>query len=182
MKVITSMKILTLIVIMALATDLSSKPINHFQISKWFIINDSVMGGVSNSKVDIDDQFLTFSGNLSLANNGGFASTRALVKLGANFMAEKVVLNVVGDGRVYKLRFRTNQGFDGVSYSADFATQEGELTQIVFKQKDFKATFRGYVVRNAPDFQFSRIEQIGLMLADKNPGHFELKVHSISFR
>ncbi|MGI9473561.1 MAG: CIA30 family protein, partial [Rubripirellula sp.] len=46
--------------------------------SQWQIVNDGVMGGRSSSRVDrAGEGLLRFSGNLSLANNGGFASMRS---------------------------------------------------------------------------------------------------------
>jgi hypothetical protein len=45
---------------------------------KWRIVNDGVMGGLSTSNVRINDEGkISFSGNVSLDNNGGFASLRS---------------------------------------------------------------------------------------------------------
>ena len=47
-------------------------------LGKWQIVNDGVMGGRSSSRVEQGpDGTMNFSGVLSLANNGGFASTRS---------------------------------------------------------------------------------------------------------
>ena len=44
---------------------------------RWFIVNDGVMGGVSESNVSWEPEgFLVFEGILSLDYGGGFASTR----------------------------------------------------------------------------------------------------------
>ncbi len=48
--------------------------------NKWRIVNDGVMGGLSTSKVNVEDDKIIFSGNVSLENNGGFASLRSPVK------------------------------------------------------------------------------------------------------
>ena len=46
----------------------------------WRTINDDVMGGVSQSRFKLNSGgTASFSGNLSLENNGGFASVRASV-------------------------------------------------------------------------------------------------------
>lgn len=154
---------------------------NNYQLSRWLIINDSVMGGVSTSEIGIDDGMFLFSGRLSLANNGGFASTRARIKLQADEQINRVKLCVVGDGRTYKIRFRTNVGFDGMAYSSDFATVNGKLTCVDIPERQFSATFRGYQVIDAPKFRFADIEQIGFMIADKKQGSFKLKVSSLLF-
>ncbi|HEX5697569.1 MAG TPA: CIA30 family protein, partial [Rhodoferax sp.] len=44
----------------------------------WQAINDGVMGGVSVSRMRFDSAgFAVFEGEVSLENNGGFASVRA---------------------------------------------------------------------------------------------------------
>ena len=51
---------------------------------EWIIVNDGVMGGLSSSRfTDSDSSFATFNGELSLENNGGFASVRALTPTSA---------------------------------------------------------------------------------------------------
>lgn len=45
-------------------------------VQDWGIVNDGVMGGVSQSKIRLVDGKAVFSGIVSTDNNGGFASTR----------------------------------------------------------------------------------------------------------
>ena len=45
----------------------------------WQIVNDSVMGGLSTSQAYEKDNSLIFTGNVSLENNGGFASIRTTI-------------------------------------------------------------------------------------------------------
>ena len=52
-------------------------PQKSIGLKNWNIVNDDVMGGISSSSLSLNqDNNLLFNGNLSLANNGGFASTR----------------------------------------------------------------------------------------------------------
>ncbi len=46
------------------------------EVAGWTTVNDPVMGGMSNSRITYGDGGLVFSGNISLENNGGFASAR----------------------------------------------------------------------------------------------------------
>ena len=46
---------------------------------QWRIVNDGVMGGLSSSKAIVKDDKIIFSGNVSLENNGGFASLRSQI-------------------------------------------------------------------------------------------------------
>ena len=46
--------------------------------SQWRVINDGVMGGLSDGRRRVSEEgYLEFYGNLSLRNNGGFASVRS---------------------------------------------------------------------------------------------------------
>ena len=48
---------------------------------QWKTVNDGVMGGLSEGKVKFtDENTMQFYGNLSLRNNGGFASVRSIAK------------------------------------------------------------------------------------------------------
>lgn len=150
------------------------------ELDNWVIVNDTVMGGRSNSRVDIKDGTFSFSGLLSLENNGGFASVRR-VENGKQWLSNKSIqIEVKGDGREYKLRFRTNQGLDGVSYSASFKTKSGETSVFQFNASDFVPQYRGRLVPDAPALDFANISQLGFLLGDGNPGEFTLLVKRIS--
>ncbi len=143
----------------------------------WYIINDGVMGGLSQSKIQLNEAGnAVFSGTLSLENNGGFASTRTRFSSSALKGHQVLSLRVKGDGRTYKFRIRTNQNFDGVAYSADFATKKDQWMQIDIPFADFKPTFRGRVLTNAPALDLDEMEQIGFLLGDKKAGEFRLEI------
>lgn len=152
-----------------------------YALGRWFIINDTVMGGVSTSQVGWQDNQLVFSGELSLRNNGGFASTRAVIEPRFDKDIHRVQLTVTGDGRAYQLRFRTNRGFDGVAYSVSFETVKDKTLTFSFAEEEFAALYRGYRVTNAPKFSFDDIQQMGFMIADKMEGPFQLKVAAVDF-
>ncbi len=146
----------------------------------WLAINDGVMGGVSTSRLRYDVAgHAVFEGEVSLENNGGFASVRApLLKLGcADTVAYR--LTVWGDGHTYKLNFRTDSGFDGVNYQATFSPSPGSWTQAVLPLAAFSPTFRGRLVQGAPPLQPQLVKQVGLMISDKQAGAFRLLSQSI---
>ncbi len=148
------------------------------EANNWYISNDTVMGGVSRSRVDFNDETLLFSGNLSLDNNGGFASTfRYRQHLGLD-NDSPLIIRVKGDGRRYQLRLRTPQA-RGLSYKAEFATLPGSWVEHAFIAQDFTATWRGRWVSNAPQLQFDQVNALGFLLADKVEGEFELAVAKV---
>lgn len=150
------------------------------ELNYWYRINDSVMGGLSQSNLRVVDKVAYFEGELSLENNGGVASVRRTGPVSLKSGNLPISLEIKGDGRSYQLRLRTNQGFDGVAYVATFSSNRSQWQSLTFTEKSFVAQFRGRIVRDAPALSFSDVKQIGFMLADKQPGSFQLAIKNIS--
>lgn len=144
---------------------------------EWRIINDVVMGGISNSSFVLsEDGSAKFNGTLAADNNGGFASVRAAVENGDLENFKGVIISSKGDGNFYNLRFRTDQNYDGISYQAKFRSDKYEWVDHKIPFKDFVPTFRGRIVPNQPELESENIRQIGILIADKQFGKFELNV------
>ncbi len=145
----------------------------------WFIVNDGVMGGMSQSQITYTDQgTAVFSGDLSLENNGGFASTRAVLKETVSGI-NAVQLRVKGDGRSYSIRFRTTERFDGPSYVANFETTRDSWETITIPLADFVLQFRGYPMRDQPALLGEDIRQVAFLISDKQEGEFQLEIDFI---
>lgn len=143
----------------------------------WFSVNDGVMGGVSRGGAKRIDGSLHFRGVLSLENNGGFSSVRSGGPTRDLSGVKAIVLRVRGDGRTYRLQLATNAEFrrSRISYQAEFATRNGEWTEVTVPLAGLVPQFRGQRL-TGPPLDRSRIEEIGLSLADGNPGAFALEV------
>lgn len=144
----------------------------------WRVVDDGVMGGVSQGNFTIsDDGILRFFGTLSLENNGGFSSLRSADVALDLSQAQGVTLRVKGDGRSYQLRFSTDATYRGseMSFQATFATVKGRWIEVPLPISQFKGTWRGVDLSDRP-FDPSKIRRIGLLLADKQAGPFELQV------
>ena len=81
-----------------------------------------------------------------------------------------------GDGQRYKLRLRTGEHFDDMAYQADFDTWPGEWITVRVSFDDMVPTFRGRRVPGVPDLDPAQVRQIGLMIADKQAGPFQLEI------
>jgi monofunctional biosynthetic peptidoglycan transglycosylase len=147
--------------------------------AKWQTVHDGVMGGISTGEVKQVDDVLLFSGELSLENNGGFASVRRLINADLSD-CELVRLLVRGDGRSYQFRFRTDTNFDGLSWRFVFPTSSlWSTVDIPFA--GFDPVFRGRKIEGAGPLDTGRISQIGFLLADGIPGPFQLEIRAIDF-
>jgi len=85
---------------------------NTEEILRWRVINDDVMGGISQSRIELSPTATAiFSGQLSLENNGGFASIR---RRADNYNLDGytgVILKVKGDGRTYQFRVKADERY-----------------------------------------------------------------------
>jgi len=149
-------------------------------VADWSAIDDSVMGGVSHSRLRHDAAgHAVFEGVVSLENSGGFASVRSRpLDLGVS-RAANYTLEVRGDGKRYKLSVRAGDAFDGISYQARFEAPVGTWTVVRLPLSEFQPTFRGRSVPGAPLLDPARVRQIGLMIADRQAGPFALQLRSI---
>lgn len=158
----------------------------------WGAIDDVVMGGVSESQMTLENGAALFSGVVSTANSGGFASVRT-----RNFSPpldlspyQGVDLRIRGDGQRYKFLIRTTQSWDGLAYSYSFNTvaQQWITQRIPFSE--LRPVFRAKTVENAAPFKQSQVISFQMMLSKfeydgtLNPqfqaGRFQLKVETIA--
>ena len=143
---------------------------------RWYTVDDNVMGGVSNSNVAIaEPDYLSFSGMMSLENNGGFASARSEWQPIDLSNSDGILLRVLGDGNSYRLRIRTAATERNISYNALFDTTPNNWQPVYIPFADMVPTYFGYVLDVGPIDKAS-IGSFGFMLSDKQPGEFELLV------
>lgn len=157
------------------ASSLTASDLNT-DVQRWMIVNDSVMGGVSNADLSLleDQKTFRFSGVLSLENNGGFASVRAIFPRNYFMNSQHICIRVKGDGQTYQLRLRGSRQFDGISFAKKFATNENEWATYKFALSEFEPTFRGRVIPNVRDIRNDEIRQVSFMITDKQEGPFRL--------
>jgi monofunctional biosynthetic peptidoglycan transglycosylase len=147
---------------------------------EWQTVNDGVMGGLSEGKFKITDQkTLEFSGNLSLKNNGGFASVRTKSKKLTLDSGDTIVARVRGDGREYSLNLYLNKPRIAFSYRALVQTKKNEWIEIKVPLTRFEATSFGRVLKDARPVPPQDVNAVGWMLSDKQAGPFEMEIEWI---
>ena len=143
----------------------------------WINVNDGVMGGISKGSHRVDEQgHLRFEGILSLENNGGFASIRSRPGQ-LDLDSDSVIwLRLRGDGRKYYLDLRTPSRRMAFSYRVSVQTKAGEWQEFRVPLSMFKATSFGRTLSNSRGPDAGRVNSVGLTIADKKAGPFQLDV------
>jgi hypothetical protein len=151
-------------------------------VAAWTTVNDPVMGGLSTSRVAFADGGLVFSGNLSLENNGGFASARSPMDPTIGIRATgaaSIRVHARGDGKTYLLKVGTEG--QPWSYIQRFPTQAAVQRTYDLPIAGFQPV--GMRLDPAPDapqtLDASRINQVSVYVLDKQQGPFEVTVSAI---
>ena len=145
-------------------------------ISGWSILNDGVMGGVSASSFKISKEGNgVFKGDVSTANNGGFASVRyrSSVNVGNS---KSIKIRLKGDGKNYQFRIKKSAS-DFESYITTFSTS-GKWQTIEVKLSDLYPSFRGKRM-DKPNFSASKFDEMSILIANKKNESFELLLDKI---
>lgn len=145
--------------------------------ARWFNVDDPVMGGVSSSQMTALAGAALFSGNVSLENNGGFASVRSRTLQPADELCGYTALRarVKGDGKTYIFSLQTFSA-PRLNYWQRFATRKDEWLEVALPLSGFEPVFRGFTPRNAPALDRSAIANYGIYITDKQVGRFALQI------
>eukprot|EP00638_Chattonella_subsalsa_P000506 CAMPEP_0117756120 /NCGR_PEP_ID=MMETSP0947-20121206/13865_1 /TAXON_ID=44440 /ORGANISM="Chattonella subsalsa, Strain CCMP2191" /LENGTH=543 /DNA_ID=CAMNT_0005575599 /DNA_START=215 /DNA_END=1846 /DNA_ORIENTATION=- len=171
-------------------------------VRQWGALDDVVMGGVSESSIQLVPGAAeestgarlaaVFSGVVKTSNNGGFASVRT-----KNFQPpldftqyDGIKLRVKGDGNRYKFILRDDPKWDSASWCFSFDTIAGEWIDVKIPMTAFIANFRSGLLKNDKPINLENILSFQLMLSkfeydgDLNPsftpGPFSLVLESIT--
>jgi monofunctional biosynthetic peptidoglycan transglycosylase len=146
---------------------------------KWRIVNDVVMGGLSSSKVLVENNKIIFTGNVSLKNNGGFASLRSPVK-DYNFKNfSGIEIKIKGDGKLYSISMKETSYFTGYFYTASFETKADEWMTIKLPFDKFKLYYFGRKINSNSGVPLENIKEISFLIGDKQEGNFVAEIDYI---
>jgi NADH dehydrogenase [ubiquinone] 1 alpha subcomplex assembly factor 1 len=146
----------------------------------WLSIDDTVMGGVSNSAMRIETGRAIFAGVVSLDFGGGFASVRSNPGSWDLSAFTGIEARLCADGRRYKLVLKSDAGLDGVNWQASFQTRFDERQTIRIPFQDLAPVYRGSRISNAQPFDAGRIATFGFLISDKQAGPFRLEIERIA--
>jgi hypothetical protein len=150
-------------------------------VAAWTTVNDPVMGGRSTSAVTFGDGGLVFSGNISLDNNGGFASARGPLdpEIGRRATgATSLRVRALGDGKTYVLKVETGQPW---SYVQRFSTEAGVRWTYDLPVGSFQPVSMFLdPVPSASPLDPSTINRVSVYILDKQEGPFQLVISAIA--
>ena len=150
---------------------------NEGGISEWTVVDDGVMGGLSQgtfTSTDLGNALYT--GTVRTENNGGFSSVRHGFDTKDVSKYEFVFLRVKGDGKSYQFRIKEDRS-QRYSYITSFETT-GAWQTIRLPLTMFYPSFRGNQL-NKPNFSGKKIEEIAILIGNKTRESFSLEIEKI---
>ena len=147
-------------------------------MQNWYVVDDSVMGGVSQGKMGVNNEgHGMFQGHVSLDNNGGFSSIRYNAGNTSLQGYSKFVIALKGDGKAYQFRVKTKSN-QYHSYTFSFNTNnKWQTIEIPFNS--MTPSFRGRTLDMA-NFPGDYLEEIGFLVGNKKEEDFKLAIDYIS--
>lgn len=146
----------------------------------WKIVNDTVMGGVSNARIHkSDSQIGVFEGDVSLENNGGFAMVQYKFDTIMVDAFTKAIIKLKGDGNMYQFRIKTHSN-DKHAYIFPFKTS-GDWETITIPFGNMHPAFRGKKL-DIENYPGKQMELIAFLIGNKKEETFKLEIDSIALK
>ncbi|EME32652.1 uncharacterized protein Gasu_00240 [Galdieria sulphuraria] len=116
----------------------------------WGPVDDVVMGGVSQSKIELSSSgdSVIFSGQVSTDNFGGFASVKTIPFETPLDLSgyDGIYLRLLGDGRRYKFIIRCDKKWDGIAYICSMDTVASIWKECYLPFSQFRPVFRAKTI------------------------------------
>lgn len=148
----------------------------------WYIVNDGVMGGLSQSKVEYTAESLKFSGRVSLENNGGFASIRSPFRAFDLSQFETVKIKYRSTNQDLGFVFAPYRRWYYPNYKIILTQTDDNWKIAEFNLKDFKEYKIGKLTGNTiSEDLLQNIIRLGLITQTKSAGPFTFEIEYIKF-
>jgi hypothetical protein len=150
-------------------------------IDEWRTQNDPVMGGESSSEVRWVNGALSFTGTISLANGGGFASLLSPEFFAADALGpttDAMTIDASGDGHTYVVQLRTTG--QSIGWVARFSPPS-QRTTTTLSWSQFEPADRFLnPISSDQTFDPAQVDALAIYILDKQEGDFALSIFAIS--
>lgn len=155
-------------------------------LSRWTVVNDEVMGGLSMGELDGTGSVVRFSGQIN-TNGGGFSLIRT------STLSDGLTLDVAladvdylrfrvrsANGRRYELIAEDSTSPSQVMHFAPISVSDtGAWEELLVPLADLEARAFGNSGIDAAPFRIDQVTSIGVILADGLDGPFSLEIDRI---
>jgi hypothetical protein len=148
------------------------------QIKNWVMISDSVMGGVSKSKLEYTENTMILSGDISLDNFGGFASVKTAFGKYDLSQFKGVKIKYKSTNQKFAFTLEDNKNWTLPNYKGNFYSSKADIWEektIYFN--DFKEYQVGEPTgKKLNDANLKNVVRMGIITTEKKEGPFSIEV------
>jgi len=149
-------------------------------IDTWSVVNDGVMGGLSQGEFSINSEgHGFFRGTISLDNYGGFSSVRHRFETWDSSTFGAFQIRLKGDGKPYQFRVKADV-LQRYSYIADIETS-GDWETLTIPFSDMYPAFRGRLL-DLPNYSGKEMTEIAFLIGNKKEEAFALEIDYIKLQ
>ncbi|MFS4491412.1 CIA30 family protein [Maribacter sp. 2308TA10-17] len=149
-------------------------------IEDWKVINDGVMGGLSQGVFSINSEgHGFFRGIVSLENYGGFSSVRYRFEIRDTSEFSKIQIRLKGDGKPYQFRVKADAK-QRYSYIANIKTS-GDWETLTIDFSEMYPAFRGRLL-DLPNYSGKEMTEIAFLIGNKKEESFALEIDYIKLK
>lgn len=147
----------------------------------WYVLNDGVMGGLSQGTISFEKNLMRFEGKLSFENNGGFASIRSPWKDYDLSEFEGVRIRYRNTGVPFAITMEMDRRWFMPYFKGALELSE-KFTEVSIPFSDFEAYRVGRATGVNPDASaLASVIRLGLISNAKSKDDFVLEVDYIGF-
>lgn len=147
----------------------------------WYTVTDGVIGGTSRGSFgEGRGKYALFSGAVTIGESGGWVSVWSQDKKMDLSPFQGLALRVRGDGRTYRVALKMGRGVDAIQYMGRVTPPRSGWSVVRIRFLDLIPMFQGRILNDAPRFDPRQACAVGVMIADRQEGVFELLIERIS--
>ena len=148
----------------------------------WLIINDGVMGGLSQGSAYLAEEYIQFEGTISLENNGGFSSLRSRFQAMDLSAFDKVEIKYQLEGQPFAFVMETDQRWYMPNFKKQIPATDGEWATVEIDLFEMQAYRIGRPQnRYLNKENLEEIIRVGFISDGKKAGDFKMLVDYIKF-
>jgi hypothetical protein len=156
---------------------------NSEKNQKWTTVVDGVMGGKSTSNITELNNSMLFSGDISLKNNGGFASIRG----GRNYenlsKYSTVEVKYRSAGQDFALRLLKHEAFYLPYFKHNFETTDWNWDTVSIPLEVFEEyRLNDETGSSLTNEELEKINRLGIIVSNKIEGMFKIEIDYIKFK
>ena len=148
----------------------------------WWVVNDGVMGGLSQGNKTLTENSILFKGVISLDNNGGFSSLRRSLSDKDLSQYDQIQIRYRSTGISKALTLSVSRRWYIPNYKISLEGTSGKWETKTIKISDIKKYYLGKPLNESlKKEKLKDIIRMGIITDEKKYGDFEFEVDYINF-